>query len=422
MPRTVKQRLTDIAVKRMAKPGHYSAGEAPGLLLQVTQSGAKSWIVRLTAGTRINQAGKTVQRRIDFGLGAYPEVSLKDARTKALEYRTKVIEKGEDPRAEKQAARSLAIAKRDSAMTFRKASAALIESMRAGWKNAKHAEQWTNTLETYAGPVMGEMLVGDIDLPHVIAVLKPIWETKTETASRVRSRVEAVLGWSRVHGYRTGDNPARWKDNLDKVFPSAKSVTPVEHVAALPVADVPVFMRDLRARDGVRARALEFTVLTGLRVGRVVAARWSEFDKDLTTWTIPAELMKGRKGKGREHKVPLSKSAVRILRAQADAHPDWVFPGLKDGKHITDAALSGLLGDMNYKDAKGSVVDTHGFRSTFRDWASEHTDYPREVAEMALAHSIGDKVEAAYRRGDLFEKRRALMTDWDKFCTAKRTR
>jgi integrase len=307
-------------------------------------------------------------------------------------------------------------------MTFRKACGEYIESMRAGWKNTKHADQWTNSLETYASPVMGDLQVRDIDLPHVIAVLQPIWRTKTETASRVRSRMEGVLGWARVHGYRTGDNPARWKDNLDKVFPAPRSVTPVEHVAALPVDDVPDFMEDLRARSGVRARALEFAVLTALRVGRVVAARWSEIDLDAKVWTIPAELMKGRKGQGREHRVPLSEPAIRILKEQSNLHAEWVFPGMKGDKPVTDAALSGLLAELDYKDKKGTVVDTHGFRSTFRDWASERTDYPREVAEMALAHAIGDKVEAAYRRGDLFDKRRNLMTDWAAYCDTAATR
>jgi integrase len=195
-------------------------------------------------------------------------------------------------------------------------------------------------------------------------------------------------------------------------------VTPPEHYAALPISDIPAFMRDLRLRNGVRARALEFTVLTALRVGRVIGARWTEIDLDAKVWTIPKELMKGRKGRGREHRVPLSDAAVAIVRGQVGAHAEWVFPGAKQGKHVTDAAVSGLLDEMNYKDVKGTVVDTHGFRSTFRDWASEHTDHSREVSEMALAHTISNQVEAAYRRGDLFEKRRALMNDWDGFCAS----
>jgi integrase len=218
-----------------------------------------------------------------------------------------------------------------------------------------------------------------------------------------------------VHGHRTGDNPARWKDNLDKVFAAPKSVAPVEHHAALPIDQAPAFMANLRARSGTRARALEFAILTAVRVGRVVAARWSEIDLEAKTWTIPAELMKGLKGKGREHRVPLAPAAVELLQGQQGLHAEWVFPGTKEGKHVTDAALSGLLDDMGYTDEKGKVVDTHGFRSTFRDWASERTDYPREVAEMALAHVVKNAVEAAYRRGDLFDKRRALMADWADF-------
>ncbi len=432
MPRQPSRMLTAKAVEKLTKPGHYTAGGAPGLLLQVTPTGRKSWIVRLTMGTRPVTAdskkapGTLVQKRIDFGLDPYPKLSLEEARKKAQVYRD-MVRQGIDPREEAKAAKRAQLAKAAGNMSFRKAAEAYIDSMRAGWKNAKHADQWTNTLETYAAPIIGDMLVCDIDLPHVIAVLKQpadpkkkdsptLWEGKTETASRVRGRIEAVLGWARVHGYRDGDNPARWKDNLDKVFPSPESVKPTEHQPALPVAGMQDFWRDLDAREGTRAQALAFAILTAVRVGRVVAARWSEIDLEAKVWTIPAELMKGRKGKSREHRVPLSESAMEVLKAQAGQHDEWVFPGSKDGKHITDAALTGLLRDMDWRDKAGAVVTTHGFRSTFRDWASEHTDYPREVAEMALAHAIRDQVEAAYRRGDLFDKRRALMADWDKFC------
>lgn len=404
MPRTAKP-LTDVELRKLTRPGHYAAGgDAPGLLLQVTSSGAKSWVVRLTVGKRTNRAGREVQRRVDFGLGPYPLVGLKQAREDAREYRAKVL-RGEDPRAERIAKRQALARPR---LTFRAAAAEYIGSMRAGWKNAKHADQWTNTLETYAGPIIGSMPVADVDLAQVVAVLKPIWQTKTETASRVRGRIEAVLGWAKVHGHRTGDNPARWKDNLDKVFAAPKSVAPVEHHAALPIDRAPTFMADLRTRSGTRARALEFAVLTAMRVGRVVAARWSEIDLEAKTWTIPAELMKGLKGKGREHRVPLAPAAVALLQA-LPRESEWVFPGTKEGKHVTDAALSGLLDDMGYP------VTVHGFRSTFRDWAAERTDYPREVAEMALAHTIKNAVEAAYRRGDLFDKRRSLMADWADF-------
>ena len=412
MPRRAKE-LSDLVVSRLKKPGlHAVGGPAAGLHLQVTASGARSWVLRITVGTRVDAKGKTVQRRRDMGLGAYPVVTLKLARKLAGDAHEKLAQKI-DPVADRRAEKSAKRAADAMQVTFREASRRYIEAKSSEWTNAKHGEQWTNTLEKYAHPVLGAMLVRDIELPHILRVLEPIWTEVNETASRVRSRVEAVLGWAGVHGYRSGDNPARWRDHLDQVLPSPAKVKKVRHHPALPLDQVGAFMRDLRARDNTSARALEFTALTAARTGEVINAEWREFDLAAALWIVPAERMKAKV----EHRVPLSKAALRILRTQkATATNGYVFPGGKEKAPLSSAAMLELLKDMAYVDKNGERVTTHGLRSSFRDWCSEHTDYPREIAEMALAHTIDSKVEAAYRRGDLLAKRRAMMTDWETFC------
>lgn len=294
------------------------------------------------------------------------------------------------------------------AMTFRRAAETFIEAKRGSWKNAKHAEQWTATLERFAYPVIGERSVADIDIRAVLAVLEqPIgastfWNSRAETAKRVRGRIETVLDWAKVRELRTGENPARWGGNLEMALP-AKGPR-VKHHAALPYTDVAAFLADLQARDGVSARALEFCILTAARTGEVLGAHWSEIDLDAKLWTIPGERMKA----GNEHRVPLTDRCIEIV-GPVKAAGELVFPGPRG--QLSNMALLSVLARMGRDD-----VTVHGFRSTFRDWAAETTDHANEVVEMALAHTIGSKVEAAYRRGDLFEKRRRLMDDWAAAC------
>ena len=299
-------------------------------------------------------------------------------------------------------------------MTFRKAAEKFISSMQSKWKDPKAVERRESWLESYAHPHIGDVLVGDIELPHVLTVLTPIWETKTETAEKLMSLLRNVLDWAAVHGHRKGkENPARFKGLLDKVLPPPSKVKKVRNHPALPIDRVPEFMRDLRARDNISARALAVTVLTALRTNEVARAEWSEIDLDAGLWLVPASRMK----MSVEHRVPLSSECIEILREQASATPGrWVFPGGRDDQPLSNGAMLELLKEMAYADDKGQRITTHGFRSTFRDFTAERTDYPREVAEMALAHAIEGKVEAAYRRGDLLEKRRALMSEWSGYC------
>ena len=280
------------------------------------------------------------------------------------------------------------------------------------WKNPKHRQQWENTLTQYAYPHMGNLSVEEIDLPHVLACLEPIWRSKTETATRVRGRIESVLDWATVRKYRSGDNPARWKGHLDKVLPSPKKVSETEHHRALPIDGMPAFMADLRQRDGIAARALEFTVLTAARSGEVRGAPWAEIDLEAKVWTVPKERMKI----GKEHRVPLNTQAIKLLEAMPRIEgTELVFPAPRGGQ-LSDMALTALTRRMNFRDDAGRVCVPHGFRSSFRDWVFERTDYPRDLAEAALAHALENKVEAAYRRGDALERRRAMMQAWANYC------
>jgi integrase len=301
------------------------------------------------------------------------------------------------------------------AITFEQAAELYIASHRPSWRNAKHASQWGNTLATYAGPVIGKLSVQTIDTELVLKVVQPIWTRKSETASRVRQRIEAILDWARVQGLREGENPARWRSHLDHILPERGKVRRVKHHAALPYPETFEFIAALREQEGISARALEFTILTAARTGDTTGASWREINWTAKTWTIPAERMKAHK----EHRVPLSARALAILREmQPLRHGDdpecFIFPGSKHGRPLSNTALTDVLRRMN----RGQIT-VHGFRSTFRDWAAEEADCPREVAEMTLAHAIGDDVEAAYRRGDLFEKRRRLMSEWEKWCETK---
>lgn len=393
MPKLAKE-LGALAVSRLEEPGLHFVGVVPGLALHIGKAGARSWLFR------VNIAGK----RREMGLGGFPAVTLAMARDKAREAREK-IRRGVDPIEEQRAAQSALRAAVASAWTFDECTKYYIEAHEAGWRNLKHGQQWRNTLATYASPVIGRLLVRDIELAHVLAVLEPIWRTKTETASRLRSRLELVLDWATARGYREGLNPARWRGHLDKLLPRPSKVSAVEHHKALTADEAGPFMRALRLQPGIGARALEFAILTAARSGEVRGMRWPELDLEAALWTVPAARMKA----GREHRVPLAPAAVALLKSMPiQAEDDVVFAAPRGGE-LSDATLSAVLKRM------GVDAVPHGFRSTFRDWAAERTAYPSEVCEMALAHTVGDKVEAAYRRGDLFEKRRRLMTDWAQF-------
>ena len=345
-----------------------------------------------------------------MGLGGFPDVKLAAAREAAREARRKIRE-GIDPIEEARTAASALRASLAKNVTFEDAAKAYIAAHEAGWRNDKHVQQWANTLKAYAYPVIGSLMVRDVDLNHVLKILEPIWRTKNETASRLRGRIEQVLDWATARGYRDGLNPARWRGHLDKLLARPSKVSRVEHHRAIALSEAGAFMVKLRAAEGMGARALEFAILTAARSGEVRGARWSEIDLEASVWVVPADRMKA----GREHRVALSQAALSLLEALPRmAGTNLVFPAPRGGI-LSDMTLAAVMRRM-----KADGVP-HGFRSTFRDWAAERTNYPRDVAEMALAHTIGDKVEAAYRRGDLFEKRKRMMADWAKFLSAAAT-
>ena len=393
-------RLTALAVTRAKAQGMYADGG--GLYLLVSSTGAKSWIFRYMKD----------KKRRDMGLGPLHAMPLADARQKAADCRKQLAD-GLDPLAEKEAARKAAQIEAAKAMTFKACAEAYIKAHAAGWKNAKHGDQWRNTLATYAYPAFGDLPVHSVDTGLVMKVLEPIWSTKTETASRVRGRIESVLDWATVRGHRRGDNPARWRGHLDHLLPARSKVQKVEHHAALPYDAMGDFMAAVKSQEGTAARALEFLILTATRTGETIGATWAEIDLEAKVWAIPAERMKASK----EHRVPLPNRAVEILRQMKDAGftGEHVFPGQRPKRPLSNMALLALLKRMKRPD-----LTAHGFRSSFRDWAAERTNFPREVAEMALAHIVSDKVEAAYRRGDLFEKRRRMMEAWAIHCATAR--
>jgi integrase len=299
------------------------------------------------------------------------------------------------------------IASTPKAITFKQCAEAYIKAHRAGWRDAKHAQQWGNTIATYAEPVIGALPVQAVDTALICKILEPMWTTRPETASRVRGRIERILDWAKVRGYRDGENCARWRGHLDKLFPERSKVRKVVNHAALPYADIPAFITELRTRDGAAARALEFTILTAARSSEALGARWNEFNLSDAVWVVPSERMKA----GRQHRVPLSPQALALIKYMETAGSEFVFPGGNAGEPLSPKALHKALRRMGVDEAT-----PHGFRSAFRDWGAERTNYPNHVVEMALAHAIGDKVEAAYRRGDLFDKRRRLMGDWAHYC------
>ncbi len=393
MPKLASE-LGAMAVSKIDLPGLHFVGGVQGLALQVTEGSGRSWLLRATIG------GK----RRAMGLGAYPAVTLAKAREKAREAR-ELIRQGVDPIGRQRAAQSALRAAMAAALTFEDCADAYIKAHEAGWRNAKHGQQWRNTLKQHAYPTMGSLMVSDVGKPQVLAVLKPIWATTNETAVRLRGRIELVLDWATASGLREGPNPARWRGYLDKLLVRPSKVNNREHHPAVPVGEVGAFMVRLRAAPGMGARALEFAVLTAARSGEVRSATWAEIDREAAVWTVPAGRMKA----GKEHRVPLTTEALALLNALPRmVGTDLVFPAPRGGV-LSDMTLAAVMRRM------GEKAVPHGFRSTFRDWAAERINYPRDVAEMALAHTIGDKVEAAYRRGDLFEKRRLMMADWATF-------
>jgi len=410
-------RLTALKVDKAKKPGMYADGG--GLYLRVTNEGTKNWVFRFMLNGRPRW----------MGIGPLALYGLQEARGKALDAR-RLRHTGIDPIEARQAVRTQDRLEAAKAITFKQCAEGYVKAHRAGWRNAKHAAQWEATLSTYAEPIIGALPVQAIDTGLVMKVLEqeardaphkpavPLWTAKPETASRLRGRMESILDWAKVRGHRSGENPARWRGHLDKLLPARAKVRRVEHHAALPYDELPEFMTALRAQEGVSARALEFAILTAARTGEVMGARWGEIDTAERLWIVPAERMKA----GKEHRVPLSERALAVIAEMKplsfdgqDAADVFVFPGGKRGRPLSNMAFLMLLRRMKLDD-----LTAHGFRSTFRDWAAERTNFPSEVAEMALAHTVSSKVEQAYRRGDLFAKRRRLMEAWADFCAKDR--
>ena len=385
-------RLSNLKVERAKRPGMYADGGS--LYLRVAEGGSKQWIFRYTVNGRNR----------DMGLGPVHTLTLAEARERATEARKLRLD-GIDPIANKRARVAALRAADAKAKTFADSVKGFIEDNESSWTSAKHRRQWETSLIKYAYPILGSLPVAAIDTPLVLRVLKPIWDAKRETASRLRGRIENVLGWATVHHYRSGDNPARWNGLLEHALPA---VVKGDHHAALPYTQVASFMQALRKDTGIVARALEFITLTAVRLGEASGATWDEIDLEAKTWTIPASRMKA----DQEHRVPLSDAAISVLKTVREIRQsDYVFAGFKPGRPIGGDALRELI-----KKLAGADVTVHGLRSTFRDWAAEQTNVQREVAEMALAHAIPDAVEAAYRRGDLFDKRRKLMGAWAAYC------
>jgi integrase len=393
----VKTPLTARSIQTITKPGLH--GDGGGLYLHVAVSGAKSWVFRWSRDGRSRDMG--------LGTAGDKDVTLKMARDLAAKAR-QVVREGRDPIAERNATKLQKRLDAAKAMTFRQCGEAYIKSKGAEWRNPKHAAQWPSSLSADVYPILGDLPVQAVDVGLVMKALEPIWTTKPETASRVRGRIEAVLDWAKARGYRQGENPARWRGHLENLLSKRSKVQRVQHHPALPYDEIATFIAELRKQEGIAARALEFTILTAARTGEAIGARWDEIDFAERLWTVPGERMKA----GKEHRVPLSDAALAILdEMQKVHHSDFVFPGQRVGRPLSVTAMLKVLIRMGRAD-----LTVHGFRAAFTDWAAERTNFPAEVREMALAHTVSDKVEAAYRRGDLFEKRRQLAEAWARFC------
>ena len=392
----MSRRSNQLSARRVAtetRPGRYADGG--GLYLQVSQQGTKAWLFRYTLAGRSRQ----------MGLGSVQTVSLSEARQGADRCR-KLLHDGRDPIEVRDAERKQD--KPTEVPTFQALAERFIGAHESAWRNPKHRQQWRNTLATYVHPVFGDRPIAEINTDLVLAAVEPIWTTKPETATRVRQRIEKVLDYAKARDLRQGENPARWRGHLENLLPERRKLAAVKHHNALPWPKMPAFMAALRERTSVDARGLEFLILTAARTGEVLGATWDEIDLEAGVWTIPGERIKA----GKEHRVPLSPRAIEILgEMRTFGATGYVFPGRRRGSSLSNMAFLKLLERMERSD-----ITAHGFRSTFRTWASEAIGYPHEVCEAALAHAISNAVERAYRRGDLFEKRRRMMADWADFC------
>lgn len=408
MPRKSKE-LSAAEVRRLTETGRYPVGGVPGLMLQVTATGARSWILRYSSGeVRTSQSGKAFTARRDLGLGGYPEVPLKDARDRAREIKDG-LRRGIDPIEEKRALKAARLAALAKNISFEEAAREYHSTKLADeLKNAKHKKQWLSSLERYAFPTIGSLPVSAIELAHIERSLAPIWKDKTETATRVRQRIETVLDWCTVRGLRDGENPARWKGNLEQLLPKPTSIRKTNHFRAVPWDSIPAFFKNLTEREGMATLALQFLILTAARSGEVRYASWDEIDLKKRVWTVPGDRIKA----GKTHRVPLSDPAVTLL---ADlprfAESQYVFPAPRNGA-LSDMSLTAVLRRMSVD------ATVHGFRSSFKDWARSMTSYADEVSELALAHVNSDATRAAYARDELLPQRARMMNDWATYCVA----
>lgn len=419
MPKKAKE-LSALAVSRLKENGKYAVGGVDGLYLRIAGN-SRAWVLCAAMGSRINQSGKEVVRRLSMGLGPFPEISLAEARESARSLRKKIRD-GIDPLQEKRKAKLTS----SKAKTFEQCALAFIEDKKIEWRNDKHVKQWSSTLTTYAFPLIGQFPINAIDNDAILLVLRQevstkdgststLWNARNETASRLRGRLESILDWAKVSGYREGENPAAWQGNLKHVLPAPGKVQKVEHHAALPFSEISTFMEKLRQRSGVSAKALEFAILTAARSGEVRGATWDEIDLHKKTWTISAERMKASKS----HTVPLSDSAYSLLKNMPRiVGNSLIFPAPRGGI-MSDQAFKALFDRMQVAN-----ITTHGFRSTFKDWARscKGTEFSDEVSELALAHVNNDQTRAAYARDQLLPQRLQLMQEWAIYCNIKTTR
>ncbi|MBK5652645.1 MAG: integrase arm-type DNA-binding domain-containing protein, partial [Rhizobium sp.] len=420
MPKKSKE-LSALSVAKIKATGRHSVGGVDGLYLNV-EGNSRVWILRAVVGKRLDKDGKLKPHRRDIGIGPYPEVSLAEARAKATELRLQ-IRSGIDPIAHKQEQFEKQRIQQLKNKTFRECAKVVIANKTRELKNEKHIGQWSSTLETYIYPTLGNLSISTITKVNIAEALKPIWIEKNETAKRIRGRIENIFDYAKAMGYFEGDNPAEWKGNLEPILGNLKQESRPH--PSLPYEQVAEFIQHLRQKKGISPKALEFAILTACRSGEIFGAKWQEIDFKNKVWIIPKERIKAEK----EHRVPLSKEAINLLESirEYTQLQDFIFPAPRNGEMLSDMSLTTLIKRMHgqklkenglgYIDPKQNrVITTHGFRSTFRDWSADKTDYPREVCEHVLAHKLPDEVEAAYLRGAYLEKRKGLMKDWAKFC------
>ena len=421
MPKKAKE-LSALSVAKIKENGRHAVGGVDGLHLRIVD-GSRAWVLRVAVGKKVDDQGKVKIHRRDIGLGSFPEVSLSEAREKGRELKKKIRD-GIDPLQEKQERLNALKIQKHLAKTFRECAEVVIAKKTLELKNQKHIGQWSSTLETYIYPTLGDLIVGTITKVDIATVLEPIWIEKNETAKRIRGRLETIFDYAKAMGYFVGDNPAEWKGNLEPILGNLKQESRPH--PSLPYEQVAGFIQHLGQKKGISPKALEFAILTACRSGEIFGAKWHEIDFKNKVWIIPKERMKAEK----EHRVPLSQQAINLLESiqpYTQSH-DFIFPAPRTGEMLSDMSLTTLIrrlheqkfkeNSIGYIDPKQNrIITTHGFRSTFRDWSADKTDYPREVCEHVLAHKLPDEVEAAYLRGAYLEKRKSLMTDWAEFCS-----